>query len=216
MEAPDSLVIGVTGHLNLDAAARDTTAEAVTEQLRGDAGFMAASAVRIVAGLAPGADLLVISTISRLCSMLGKRCHLHVLMTTDVDNMLQAWRQRTAELNDPPSPAAQKQVSMQIAYWLQQAATVEHVHRRTDTTYSSHECLAARLALEPDLLVAIIRPSHPGQRGGAQSVLAWRNHPDRIPPSLSGVSSRLKSGARSLAIDPDDGSSTLIEHSAGS
>jgi hypothetical protein len=76
--------------------------------------------------------------------------------------------------------------------------------RAEDSRREQYRRLAACLAEQSDLLVALLRAQNLQQPGGTAEVVEWRRSPRLIPPGYSTLALRPRPGRRPLAvIDPE-------------
>ena len=199
---PDIVAIGIAGHLGLDADARARVSAAAALWFRQRVLAAGWTRVRLLCGLAPGADVVLAEALLQAGPGLGVRVELQALMVAEPETLLAAWQQRAAELGTPPSTQAQQRVRQRIDALLQRASQVESLGAADGSP--GFQRLAARLALVPDELVCVLRPGHAGKPGGAAELVAWRREPDAIPAALR-AGADLCSSRAMLIIDPDTG-----------
>lgn len=195
------LSIGVTGHLKLDARARARVAHRVQAELPALLGRERPRELRILSGLAPGADLVLTHALIKIARRLALAWQLRALLVAEPGEMIAQWLRRARELGEEPSAATQSEVRKLMDVLLQQSS--ERLQLKSTGDYSSFQQLAAHLALEPDLLLAVLRPAYLGQPGGTADVVAWRADPGRVPLALrQGLPQQRAS--RAWVIDPDE------------
>jgi hypothetical protein len=208
------LLIGATGHLRLSAAER----RAVADQLRGDVlPTLIARAcplkVSLVTGLAPGADLTFKQVASDWLEAAGISYDMVAVLAVPMPTLIDDWLQRMAEQDVAIEPAQVDAVRADIQHQLERCAVVvdlvgdgladprlaEGAFRR-----QQYRILAACLAEQSDVLIAILRPGRAGLPGGSAEVVDWRYRPARVPAELSTLALRhpLRSGRPLLIIDP--------------
>lgn len=198
---PETVTVGIAGHLGLDAAARTRVAAAVGAWFRQQVMTERWRRVELHCGLAPGADLVLAEALLQAGPGLGVAVTLRALMVAEADELIGAWQLRATELGKPPSERAQRTVRQRIEALLAQAAAVEQLPRRDGQP--DFQRLAARLAEQSQELVCVVRSGHRGKPGGASELVQWRRDPGRIPAELRG--GRLCSHRGMLIIDPDTG-----------
>ncbi|MBA4285375.1 MAG: hypothetical protein C0434_07560 [Xanthomonadaceae bacterium] len=208
------LLIGATGHLRLSAAER----AAVTAKLRNEAlptlvDRASPHRVSLVTGLAPGADLLFKQVSSQWLREIGIPFDTVALLPVPVPVLIDDWVARLNEQSVALEPATIESVRDGIEEQLARCAVVVDLvpagpadPQLTDGGFRQHQYrqLAACLAEQSDVLVAILRPGRSGLPGGAAEVVNWRRRPARIPAELSTLHLRRPpaSGRPLLLIDP--------------
>lgn len=194
------LTIGVTGHLKLDAAARLRVSHRVQAELPALLGTDLPSGLRILSGLAPGADLVLTHALIKVARALSLPWQLSALLVAEPAEMIAQWLRRARELGEEPSVATQSEVRKLMDALLEQA--VERLQLESTVNHSSFQQLAVHLALTPDLLLAVLRPAYLGQPGGTAEVVSWRADPQGIPAELRrGLPDQR--ARRAWVIDPD-------------
>lgn len=202
-QSQEGLTIGVTGHLKLNASARARVAHRVLAELPGLLGDALPQRLRILSGLAPGADLVLTHALIKVARSLKLPWQLCALLVAEPGEMIDQWLRRARELGEEPSAATQSEVRKLMDALLAQAGERQQLHADVDAGYSSFERLAAHLALESDLLLAVLRPAYLGKPGGTADVVAWRAHPRQIPEALrQGLPPQRAD--RAWVIDPDE------------
>ncbi|MCX7072163.1 MAG: hypothetical protein NTW01_14370 [Gammaproteobacteria bacterium] len=208
------LLIGATGHLRLSASER----AAVTSRLRHEAlPTLIARArprrVSLVTGLAPGADLLFKQVASQWLREAGLAFDTVALLPVPVPVLIDDWVARLSEMSVTLEPATVEAVRAGIEEQLALCAVVidlvpggpaDPKLRLGAFRQRQYRQLAACLAEQSDVLVAILRPGHSGLPGGAADVVSWRHRPARIPAALSTLHLRRPAvaGRPLLLIDP--------------
>lgn len=220
-ELPDHqqghLLIGATGHLSLSADEHAAARQRLTEDaLPGLMERRQPKHVTLLTGLAPGADLLFKQTASDWLAKAGVPFDTVAALPVPLDVLVEDWMRR---LDDEPEVLARDNIS-NVREALQQQlerCTVivdllpdpDATRRLSDPTFRQQQYrrLAACLAEQSDVLVAIQRPGHAPLPGGTTEVIEWRQHPTRIPPSWSTVRWRRPAdgGRALLIIDPSPG-----------
>jgi class 3 adenylate cyclase/tetratricopeptide (TPR) repeat protein len=192
--------LGVTGHLGLDGEARARVSTALLPLLRERLGRL--PSVRLLCGFAPGADLVLADVVDQAVN--DRKFQIHALLASPPKDLIAQWLKRAAELGDPPSLAAQATVRQRLQYWLERADEREDLSLHTNRQIPAFQALAARLACEPDLLIAVVRNAHAGKSGGAAEVVAWRRDPSLIPQDLR-VEGAVNPSRELILVDPDTG-----------
>ncbi len=208
------LLIGATGHLRLSASERT----AVTSRLRHEAlPTLITRAnprrVSLVTGLAPGADLLFKQVASQWLREAGIAFDTVALLPVPVPVLIDDWVARLGEMSVILEPTTIEAVRAGIEEQLALCAVVIDLVpggpadprlRLGAFRQRQYRQLAACLAEQSDVLVAILRPGHSGLPGGAADVVSWRHRPARIPAALSTLHLRRPAvtGRPLLLIDP--------------
>lgn len=193
--------IGVTGPLVLNAAQREAVTQAVS-RLVADARWPVYPGPWVLAsGMAAGADLVLVDALASTLRREGAAVSVCAWLPKPAEQMRSDWLERAAQLGSLPSPEAQHSVDKLRERQLS-GAVLESLHGNADL--DAYRLLAARLALEPELLIAVARGGTGGAPGGAAEVIAWRRQPQAIPADYArpfAAASR-----RALAvIDPETG-----------
>lgn len=208
------LLIGATGHLRLSAAER----AAVADQLRSEALPTLIERARprrvsLVTGLAPGADLLFKQVVGQWLVEAGIRFDTVALLPVPVPVLIDDWVSRLNEQSVALEAATIESVRDGIEDQLARCAVVVDLVPRgeadpnlVDVAFRQRQYrrLAACLAEQSDVLIAILRPGRSGLAGGAAEVVEWRHRPTRIPAEFSTLNLRRPSsvGRPLLIIDP--------------
>lgn len=213
MSAGDSQIelprpmIGVTGHLILSSIERTNVEQQARAYLRqlfaSERGW---TGIRLLSGLAPGADLILTQCVLDACAEAKVQCHLTAAIVGSVDQLLEDWRSRMRHLEIRIDAATEARV----------VATVHGLIARADRQLllvagegdSKHRYrqLAALLAESTDVLLAVVRPDHTGEAGGSSEVLAWWRQPQRIPANYRlGRGTAATAGRKVFVIDPGSG-----------
>lgn len=208
------LLIGATGHLRLSAEER----AAVSEKLRSETlptliQRARPSRVTLVTGLAPGADLLFKQVASQWLRDVGIPFDTVALLPVPVPILIDDWVARLNQQSVTLEPATIESVRDGVKEQLARCALVvdllrtgPHDPQLGDDAFRQHQYrqLAACLAEQSDVLVAILRPGRSGLPGGGAEVMDWRHRPSRIPAALSTLHLRRPAGSGRplLLIDP--------------
>jgi class 3 adenylate cyclase len=206
---PDSLPasgwlsLAVTGHLILSEAERTRVREIACSSLaRLLEGVPGIEGVRIISGLAPGADLVLTDALLEAVNRRRLPCQLTAALVGTPGSLLEDWRRRARELDMAISPAAEARVVTLLQRLLQRADQRLQFLPDTEDPARPFQQLAALLVDTADILFAVLRADHPGQRGGAAEVVHWWRHPAQLPAHLRlGLSPR-QGGRRLILINP--------------
>ncbi|HEX4872157.1 MAG TPA: tetratricopeptide repeat-containing protein [Nevskiaceae bacterium] len=193
--------IGVTGPLLLDASQRQAVIEAVS-RLVGDPRWpVHITEWTLCSGMAPGADLLLVDALRASLRQDHTVVKLEGWLAKSPDDLRRDWKHRARSLGRRILPSAQNRLDARRTGRLADARIERLDLQASDDPY---RVLGARLALETDLLIAVInRGAAPGP-GGSAEVLRWRRHPDEIPEALR-ARFALAAGRALVVIDPDSG-----------
>ncbi|MDP9142678.1 MAG: hypothetical protein M3O62_18055 [Pseudomonadota bacterium] len=213
MSAGDSQIefprpmIGVTGHLILSSIERgnvERQARAYLRQLF--ASERSWTGIRLLSGLAPGADLVLTQCVLDACAQAGVQCHLTAAIVGSVEQLLADWRNRMRSLEIRTDAATELRVETAVRELMTRADRQFFlVSGEGDGTHRYRE-LAALLAESTDVLLAVVRPDHAGQAGGSSEVLAWWRQPQRIPAHYRlGRGTATTTGRKVFVIDPGSG-----------
>jgi hypothetical protein len=182
-------IIGVTGHLLLNAEERQRSDRQVRAHCR-ELFDPPPACLRVLSGLAPGADLVVTVALLEEAAARGIPVALVALLPGTPEQLVDDWLQRSRTLGDPPSAAARATVERQIGALLRGATEVIDLHGLTPASsdpQAPYRALAALLAGVPDLLIAVHREGHEGQGGGTGEILAWRRRARPVPEAWRGL-----------------------------
>lgn len=197
------LSLAVTGHLILS----DPERTRVRDIACGSLGRLLDSApgidgVRIVSGLAPGADLVLTDALLDAVTRRRLPCQLTAALVGTPGSLLEDWRRRARELEIPISPSAEARVVALLQRLLQRADQRLQFLPDPEDPARAFQQLAALLVDTADVLFAVLRGDHPGQRGGAAEVVHWWRHPVQLPAHLRlGLNPR-RGGRRLILINP--------------
>jgi hypothetical protein len=197
-------VVGVTGHLILpDAERRLVEVEAGQRLERLLDAAPAVEGLRLLSGLAPGADLVLTDLILGICQRRKLSCHLTAALVGTPAQMIADWRRRAKALGVAISAAARRRVENRFERLLARADQRLQFVAPADAPERGFQQLAALLAESAQILFAVLREHHPGQAGGAAQVVAWWQNPGRVPPALSlGLQTADRPARRLILIDP--------------
>ncbi|WP_293372854.1 adenylate/guanylate cyclase domain-containing protein [Nevskia sp.] len=211
------LLIGASGHLRLSPAEQAS----VTCKLRDEAlpaliGRARPRQISLVTGLAPGADLLFKQVISQWLAEAGIAFDTVALLPVPVPVLIDDWVAHLDQQATALAPAQIEAVRADIGAQLARCAVIVDLvptgmadPRLADAAFRQRQYrqLAACLAEQSDLLLAILRPGHAGLPGGVAEVVDWRQRPARIPAEFSTLHLRrpTSAGRPLLIIDPAAG-----------
>ncbi len=201
--ADGAQVIGVTGHLMLDARERAETERYIRQQCRtlfeGHSGT-----VRLLSGLAPGADLVATAAILDEADRAHIKVELIALLPRSAERLLVDWLRRSKELGQTVSPDSLQRVRLLLATLLARSSTTLDLCTTVggDNHQAAYRRLAAVLAVVPSRLFAVAREGYGGMSGGTAEILAWRRDPTSIPPALLELVEGLGRGGETHLIDP--------------
>lgn len=202
--------IGVCGHLWLNAEERvQVHATAFEALLNWCDQNGTPEKVELLSGLAPGSDLVLTAAVMEFCQAHKISCELRVQMISDVGHLIEKWLQRATELGHGPTDDAQRAVRERMAYWLGRARSVSVISDQQSELISPFQALAAHLAQNSQLLVAVQRPQHPGGPGGTAEIVQWRHQPELIPAALRNQQPP-RHAPQSIIINPDSGEVTSV------
>ena len=211
------LLIGATGHLSLSVDEHAAARQRLTEDaLPGLMARCQPTRVTLLTGLAPGADLLFKRAASDWLSKAGVPFETVAALPVPLDVLVEDWMRR---LDDEPEVLARDSiinVREALQEQLERCSVIvdllpdpDAARRLPDPTFRQQQYrrLAACLAEQSDVLVAIQRPGHAPLPGGTTEVIEWRQHPSRIPLPWSTLRYRrpADSGRALLVIDPTPG-----------
>jgi len=204
------VLLGGTGHLILTP---DEEAQAAIELERTALPELAAAEpdaeILVLTGMAPGADLLFTEVASAWLARHGRSFRRVGILPVPAEVLWGDWLTRSG-VQDGSRIAA---VRERFDRALREGDTLIQLWQDTAPDWSElavrqrqYRRLAALLVQQCELLVAILKPAHAGQPGGASEVVAWREQPAAVPPDLSSGARAHRSGwplpDRLLRIDP--------------
>jgi len=201
--ADDGQVIGVTGHLTLDARERAETERCIRQQCRSlFTDFQ--GTLRLLSGLAPGADLVATAAILDEADRAGIKVELIALLPRSAERLIEDWLRRSKELGQTISPDALQRVRGLLATLLARASATLDLCTTVggDNHQAAYRRLAAVLAVVPSRLFAVAREGYGGMSGGTAEILAWRRDPASIPPALRELVDGLGGGSETHLVDP--------------
>lgn len=192
------VMVGATGHLILSP---EEEAKAIAELERQVAPVLAAadpeSDLMVVTGMAPGADLLFGEFAKEWVAREGRGLRRVALLPVPVEVLWNDWRARAGALDAVTMAGGRERFDRAlrtceatVQLWPEAAPDWSDLAVRQ----FQYRRLAATLAEQSDVLVAIVKSGHAGQPGGALEVIAWRHEPSTVPPELSSGTRRHRSG----------------------
>ncbi|WP_411888320.1 tetratricopeptide repeat-containing protein [Hydrocarboniphaga effusa] len=189
-----TLVLGGTGHLLLSPAEEaEITAHLVGRVLPDIARQAPSGGVLVATGAAPGADLVFHRTALDWFRRTGIACRGVALLPVPPEWLIQDWvlYARSAGLALEDETIARHRAALSLMLEESQWRVTlyrprsEPAPRSLDWRTDQYRQLAACLAEQPDILVAMLRAQNLREPGGTAEVVEWRRHIRRIPPQLS-------------------------------
>lgn len=209
------LLIGGTGHILLSAEEEISTDVQLTQRVLPQIyPQIGQRPVLLLSGAAPGADIAFTRTARRWLTERGVHCEVVAVLPVSVSWLVEDWITRAqAEglaLGDGARHQRYELLAASVAEADHRVPLYEPEHEREMISQAWREeqyrRLAACLAEQSDILIAVLRAQNLREPGGTADVVEWRRHLDRIPPRLStrGVKQRHADGARHplFVIDP--------------
>jgi len=206
-------VLGITGHLDLSAAEQTQIERALADALAPLAALPAHVEIVLLTGLAPGTDLVLAEAVTAWMSRHG-RLGRHVgLLPVPVEVLWNDWLPRSGVVDATFLEQVRARFDQNIAS-CDSLIRLWHQGEPRDWTdvaerQLQYRRLAAVLAEQSDVLIAVLRPSRGGQPGGTWEVANWREHRETIPAALSSGPRRHRSGwphgDRLMLINPTPG-----------
>lgn len=187
------VAIGATGHLLLDEAEIEEVRTVLRSRILPDLLARATgSSIMLVTGSAPGADLTIVETARLWFHRMGIRCEVVALEAVPIEYLLQDWIERLESLgqivsaNERAACAARLRQGFDDADLRVRLYADEDVQQADQRRWRQQQYrrLGARLALQMDVLVAVLRKDTLGEPGGTAEIVNWRKRPERIPASL--------------------------------
>lgn len=194
------VLVGATGHLILSAeeeakAAIELDLRALPELSLADP----QAEILTLTGLAPGADLLFSEVAAAWLAREGRLAQRIGLLPVPIEVLWSDWLERS-NTNDTARVAAMRErfdrsvqaCDLIVPLWTEPEPDWSDVGIRQ----LQYRRLAATLAEQCDVLVAIVRSGHAGQPGGALEVVDWRRSIAAVPAQLGSGQRRHCSGWR--------------------
>lgn len=186
-----SLLVGAVGHLLLSREEENTAKRALHEQVLPKLLMRAGHRpVTLFAGMAPGADLLLMRELSAAISAAGLRCRRVGICAVPTEHLVGDWvrrfeaegytlskRDRNALLGDVERALAECEQVILLHDPDRDLLALENPVFR-DERYRRQSAL---LAQRGDLLVAVLRPGESVRSGGTAETVQWRRDPHRLP-----------------------------------
>lgn len=191
-----TLVLGGTGHLLLSPAEQTEIAAHLVGRVLPDIARQAPSGgVLVVTGAAPGADLAFNRTALDWLRRAGIPCHSAALLPVPPEWLIQDWVLQARNAGLELTEDSIKRNRSALALMLEEVQWRVTLYRSPSSAQTQPESpgwrtdqyrqLAACLAEQPDILVAMLRAQNLRVPGGTAEVVEWRRHVRRIPPQLS-------------------------------
>jgi class 3 adenylate cyclase len=191
-------VIGATGHVLLTQAEQDNVTHHLERGLlprlvSADGGVK----VRVLTGLAPGADLLLTRVMARWLGRQGIAHELIGLLPVPPARLLRDWQEKAAAAGVEPDEAQVRKVQLDLRKALRDCNVLvdllgdDSVRTRLDdlaVRQKQYRRLAALLAEQTDTLIAVLRGQSTELPGGTAEVVEWRRNPQSVPPEFSTLS----------------------------
>jgi hypothetical protein len=171
----------------------------------------------VLTGLAPGADHLFSSVALEYLGQRGIAHRVIGLLPLPIDTMLDDWSDKAQALGTPHSMAERERQRAEMhaeraacdsIVHLMPPGTSEEQLNSLDFRQLQYQRLAACLAEQSDVLVAILRKGSVAQPGGTAEVVNWRRHPEQVPAKISTLALRHHAAALAgpvFVVDPDTG-----------
>lgn len=212
--SPDHLLVGGTGHLLLSPTEQARATEQLLERVLPsllESGSL--RRVSLITGLAPGADLLFKRFAADGLRAVGIEVDAIALLPVPIEILLGDWASKSSVESAPVGDHEHETMRERIDRMLDGCDTiVDLLPPGTDAAciadpafrQQQYRRLAACLAEQADVLVALLREQNPGQPGGTAEVVGWRREPARVPAALSTLPLRQPPPAprRLIVIDP--------------
>lgn len=211
------LSVGGCGHLLISDAEQAHARRLLEEQLLPP---LADTKQRwqLLSGMAPGADLLFVETLSRWLQARGIEFDLIAILPVPAEYLISDWQLRCEQEQLHVSAITRRRVQAQLEAQLAQAREVIPLFGEDDgpaqfrsRRYRQHQYqrLAAILAQHPELLFGIVRPQRGGAPGGSLEVLGWREDRRRIPSDLRLHRNHCAAQPRTLVVNLSESAGAL-------
>lgn len=204
--APPTFLLGGTGHLILSTTEKKLVEQRLASEILPQVmSVIGHRTLHILTGLAPGSDHLFSHTTVAYARAQKIPHRLVGLLPLPIAVMLDDWAER---MQTEGQTVTQAQRDKQLADMeAERLACDRVVHLMPPGTSedSMHELvfrqlqyqrLAACLAEQSDVLIAILRPDSLVQPGGTAEVVKWRQQVDSVPAAISTFALRSHSAAR--------------------
>ncbi len=193
--SPPPFLLGGTGHLILSTQEKKIVQRRLTSEILPQVlASIGERILLILTGLAPGADHLFNRTAVAYAQHHQIRHRLIGLLPLPIVVMVDDWaekmqaeghsvslQQRTKQLADMEA----ERVSCDHIVHLMPPGTDENSIRENTFRQLQYQRLAACLAEQSDVLVAILRPDNNEHPGGTAQVAQWRRKLNTVPPEIS-------------------------------
>lgn len=213
-----TLVLGGTGHLLLSADEEaEIGAHLIGRVLPDIAQQNPRGSVLVVTGAAPGADLVFNRIALDWFHRVGIPCHSVALLPVPPDWLFRDWELRlrasgsdldgsAVERNRSALERLLREARYRVPLYPGDEAAERLPLGEPDWRNEQYRRLAACLAEQCDILVAMLRAQNLRSPGGTAEVVDWRRHVSRIPPALSTLAPQVQEppGQRRplIVIDP--------------
>lgn len=211
---PGHLLLGGTGHVLLSALERANTRQHLEQRVLPP--LLSRPGIRrvsVITGLAPGADLLFKTLASDWLAQNGIEVETVALLPVPVSALIRDWAQKSqgTDLHIDAASSADMRARLERVLAdchtivdLLPAGTAPELLQSDRFRQHQYQRLAACLAEQSDVLIAVLREQNLQQPGGTAEVVEWRRNAMRIPRELSTVALRQPpAGMRRLVIiDP--------------
>ncbi len=209
----EHLLIGGTGHLLLSPLEQaQASVHLRTSVLPTLIGELRPVRVRLITGLAPGADILFKRVAADWLRQSGIAFETVALLPVPVDVLIEDWLQKASDEAAPIKDGELSAMREGVAGVLADCDTVvdmapqlPHPAPMADEPFRRRQYrrLAACLAEQTDVLIALLHAESAHQPGGTSEVVEWRRNPASIPPAFSTLMLRTPvTGGRLMVIDP--------------
>jgi hypothetical protein len=229
--ADATLVLGGTGHLLLSPLEESQTKAHLLRRVLPDIDRQAPiRRVLLMTGAAPGIDLVFNRTASEWFQRCGIACASVALLPVPPHWLFRDWLLRAEaaglKLSDEARERCRNAINKLLADAQSRVLLYDPAAPDLDACTASAEwrteqyrALAACLAEQSDVLVAVLRAQKLGEPGGTAEVVEWRRHPQRIPARFSTLvdaASERPSHHPLIVIDPGIAYSEPVAESARS
>lgn len=214
--SPPPFLLGGTGHLILSPAEERRVADALRERILPQVLALAgARELRLLTGLAPGADHVFTSVAAGWLQAHRHPYRVVGLLPLPVDVMLDDWAEKARTQPDYSTTTHERQRQRmqeevdacdEIVHLLPPGTAPESLLSEP-FRQMQYRRLAACLAEQSDALIAILRDSSATQPGGTAEVVSWRREPQRIPADVTTLPLRQRDPQRHLhlfVVAPDE------------
>ncbi|WP_428310760.1 TRAFs-binding domain-containing protein [Hydrocarboniphaga sp.] len=212
-----ALVLGGTGHLLLSPLEEAQTRAHLLHRVLPDIDRQAPiRKVVLMTGAAPGIDLVFNRTASEWFQRCGIECASVALLPVPPQWLFRDWLLRAEAdgqtLGDGARERCLDAINKLLADAQSRVLLYDPAEPDLDALAASskwrteqYRALAACLAEQSDVLVAVLRAQKLGEPGGTAEVVEWRRHPQRIPTRFSTLADAASERARHhplIVIDP--------------